>query len=529
MRVRPGQEVGLEIRALRFEEAGRYLVAVVATNVDGHRFGFVSREASKALCPDLGIPGLRVDFGESASELEVTLAFHRDVDPPLARDPSKILTHSVPVCVCRLYLGPRDALETLTATQVRMLTLMGDEMTGEGTSAKKIGVLTLGVSAPRPDHIALLPIDELHHLVQLTQGPRAGDSQDAFSVTEKMTRLHAMNARQSEMVRELALKMEHRRAALDAAETHEADLKSERFALLEENEKYEKALQQKVNPVMTDLDMDLMLALPGGWSKVMHLLACADERARCAQDEVVDGWNKLQEAQETLNKTRPLVQRIADLEAAGEQQLQALKKAEDLQEERERIKEVARRQEKTVKHLQNSISSCGGGAGGNSVAKLAVSRERATRDELREALARLEMSVQKPSEGAEKAKLEEELRLRSEKVTRLVDALERHQFAQANPRISADGAGQQVPDKIEAIEALQMQHESLQKRCIAVESQLREVAVGFAKEISKLKVDLADRDALVMELERRESAGIHHLQGLTMSPKIGSQNFQNRQ
>ena len=29
---------------------------------------------------------------------------------------------------------------------------------------------------------------------------------------------------------------------------------------------------------------------------------------------------------------------------------------------------------------------------------------------------------------------------------------------------------------------------ALRKRCIAVESQLREVAVGFAKEISKLKV-----------------------------------------
>ncbi|CAE8712203.1 unnamed protein product, partial [Polarella glacialis] len=119
--------VGLEFRWVRFQEPGRFSVAVVCNDSSSQRTAFVSQQAPASADPAWAFNGLKLDV--RGGSCEVFIRFYRDAE--LAGDSRALLKIGVPFCSCSF-----QVLQADLAPQVRCLPLVGKQ---EGNEWHEIG------------------------------------------------------------------------------------------------------------------------------------------------------------------------------------------------------------------------------------------------------------------------------------------------------------------------------------------------------------------------------------------------------
>jgi len=390
---------------------------------------------------------------------------------------------------------------TLTE-RTRNVPLMGVQQTGDDNGVwRHIGTLTLALVPPSQRHVALVPVAQLPVATERTH----------FSVDDQLSRLHGMTRQKSDDIRMLARKLEQMQKALNALDAHRQELDHDRHALLQENGATERQLAELTEPLVTDLDFDLLLSLPGGIEKTMQLVTGAEVRWSRARDKVISLWGEYKQLQPQIEWVSQVQRRIQEIDAAHTEQQKAMRRAQERCREVANVEADVLHRQSMIRGLDQRARQAQGRASVPVEAALAISKERGKRDSLREVAAQLEIldrNLQPVSTsecndcGTDRRDLALALQHGFERVASLLDEIEALRRPEDfGPRLaSCRRAGAEAA---EAIEALKLRHEDLSRQAEALQVKGQDQELSFARTIAQLKIRLTETEAKSMELEKR--------------------------
>eukprot|EP00397_Hematodinium_sp_SG-2012_P036230 GEMP01039093.1.p1 GENE.GEMP01039093.1~~GEMP01039093.1.p1 ORF type:complete len:268 (+),score=79.00 GEMP01039093.1:113-916(+) len=115
------------------------------------------------------------------------------------------------------------------------------------------------------------------------------------------------------LVLEIMGKIEDAGVALTAADEEKCKLEKEKNVLLRFQEDMIKALDDMRTPFLTDLDLDLLLAVEGGIEQMMDLMSQAHSRLERAQAEVFNQWKEYENLLSKIKEVQAIEKRIREV------------------------------------------------------------------------------------------------------------------------------------------------------------------------------------------------------------------------
>eukprot|EP00929_Paragymnodinium_shiwhaense_P050715 TRINITY_DN25544_c0_g1_i3.p1 TRINITY_DN25544_c0_g1~~TRINITY_DN25544_c0_g1_i3.p1 ORF type:complete len:522 (+),score=119.45 TRINITY_DN25544_c0_g1_i3:197-1762(+) len=520
-------ELGLLLGNVRFRRYGRYVVAIVVAapgeeeepvetggQLDlrgGSSLAFVSEEAAPSRTPqwqELTGGGVRLPAGAMSVPVVVRILFY--LDDALASDRQSLISRSRPLCSCSFPVRPhQEAVEALFKSWFVPLLREGDTAgcwEEEGTVQLRLCPLQDGRQLAK-----LVPVQELY------DGRGVVPAASRFPPHEQFARLRAMAQRQTAEVEKLLHELSRLQMALERMESHRDTLRGRFSQLVADATRCEGRLLELTEPALSDLDMELLLSLPGGIAKAAAMLHGTEERYRRTRATLLMNFSELKQARQEADGVVGLHNRLQDLRAVHREQAEVVRRAQAKCQEAAKYREVAMQQKRLVDALKARLAESqhrgGPPAGCHVQAELALSKEQNERDALVEAATQLELLVLRDDASAANTKKEvqlvERLRDGAERVQNLLVSLEK---LQRNPRLKGVQEARTVDMEallLSQIQDLQTEHDDLIRRGDMLERQGQQQAVQFAQQLASLKTSLAEREAQGMALARRLPCGWH--------------------
>ncbi|CAE8637518.1 unnamed protein product [Polarella glacialis] len=323
-------------------------------------------------------------------------------------------------------------------------------------------------------------------------------------------------------VRELATRLEAMQKALAALDGVLEELSAEREGLLTEGQLFTKMLGQLREPVLTDLDVDLMISLPRGFTNFVTLLGCAEQRWLRARDVVKSTWERFQEVRKSVERTKQLQQELQSFDAVRQEQRRALEQAARKAREAGAVRQAAERQEGMISELEYRAQEARKVSRSRAVLELACCKEIGTHDLMREKSEQLEILARRSADDSgrrHKGQDEESggiraltasLHQRTECVISLLADIENLQAASAwrpssvaSQRSSVAGSETTVvKEAVKGAFGAQLRYEELERRCSLTEAQNTRKAKSFGAELARLQAELTDKSTRAQQLEK---------------------------
>lgn len=482
-------ELGLELRAVRFERFGRYVVSIATEDDDGELQVFFSQESSPACTPDWGFLGIRINVSNERLPLEVALHFFCDM--PSSLDYLEALENGSHFCACKMSITQADVLAAATTEQARSLSLLASR----SHDWESAGSVTVALTRATKSHAPLISRRKL---------PLAKDVA-RFPLEWQLLQLRDMARRKQDKVHDMAFRLQHMQTALSKIADHRERLQTQRSQLLEENASLERQIKELAEPELTELDVDMLLSFPQGKQKLLLMMLGIEARWSKARDQVIQLWNDFQKVRKQVQGVQQLRHRIDTLGRAREHQQQAFAKANMQRQELTTIWEAVSHRRRMIQNLERQVEGALHSESPSVEAELALSRERGARDMLKEAAAQLDILLHKSqADSALKQKFKAKLRQMSLQADELSLEVERMHRDKANAD-AAEHAAPTLEDRAHAltqtIVELQLKHNHVCEEANMLEKQSQENALSVARELAQLKIQAAERGARIEQLE----------------------------
>lgn len=218
--------------------------------------------------------------------------------------------------------------------------------------------------------------------------------------------------------------------------------------------------------------------------------------------------SRLEEALREVARGRTLRKQLDDLEKAHLEQAALLQRLQGENQKIELYRQTARSQEKVIGKLERVLEGSLDEVHKAQQAQVETERLKTENVRLREKCANL-VARRKYMEGGDEdlEELRDRLRRKDEEVARLEALVEDLEHSGATLSTQAQGrrelVGQQQGLEAAEGEAVEWKHKcnSVEQRLRATEAQLTENSKMYGKEISNLKVEIAKKDAQILELQ----------------------------
>lgn len=520
-------------------------MSVASLDRSGERRWFVTEEAVAANRPTWNFSGVSVDVRDGQCEVSVALY----CDDPLAGDRRSLIERSRPLCGCSFELFEADLAAITAAPQLRSLPLFavpepdgspasrasapgslpqavsttcrqGDvpPLAVEAESWQDMGVVTLALSVAAPDkYEAMVPVEQL---------PLAPAERARWSTQDALERLSNISRGKREDVRRLATHLERMQRTLDVLDRRCKDLTAERSRRLEESSVCERRLKDLREPDLTDLDIELMLSLPGGLAKLEHAFVSAEHRWRRARAGVIAQWQDFEKCKREVEASAPLRHSLRALQDVGREQQTLLAAARERFKEVQEARRTMHQRERRVRQLQQQLEELASRReleGSAVEVELLFSKEHTERVELREAGKRLELRAVARQRREHERELRGEpsredmarsLAEHSTEVLHVLGEIQRLQglLSGAGRTARAEAAARDAAAACastrseasaheEAAALAELRCEELGRRADALQAEHQTRAMTFGRELAGLKVRLADGEARAQSLE----------------------------
>jgi len=342
-----------------------------------------------------------------------------------------------------------------------------------------------------------------------SKGEYVGTVRQPISFEEQEQSVRTMTEQKQKQITEVMSKIQDTGVALQAAEVEKKKYEKEKEILLSQQEEMEKDIQEMCFPVITDLDMDLMLSIRDGMGKMMNIMWQAYARYYRERDRVLQQWQDFEATHPHIQEVKKLENRIAEVQNAGKQQSEVLLIAQKNNMECLRLRTLVQTQEYKIQKMEQSLQECSQKRDWES--KFDVVKERAQYERLEQVYAQASM-MQVPVKDVEKmselrSKLQYEGDQLDEKRVELLSKLD-SQFNMLRQKAELTKVGTEETwraerKKQEEVWKLQENHKILEKRQIILEEELRIHALEYVKQISNLKLELTKKEVELSTLQQR--------------------------
>jgi len=329
------------------------------------------------------------------------------------------------------------------------------------------------------------------------------------SSEEEEKSLREMTRNKQAQIMELMGKIQDSGVALRAAEEEKRKYEIDKQSLLQMQDSMQRKLDDLRFPVLTDLDFDMMVSVPGGLEKMMHIMWQAQRRYENARAHVLDQWKEFEALQEHLEAVQLIENRIQEVASAGKEQSEALLQAQKANVECNRLQSLVSTQGNSIQLMEEKLKQCI--VQHDWECKLDVMKEKTHHEKLEQVYEQVSLMQLSESEVKELGQLKVELQVENEKLEEkrleLLEALG-SRFDAARHRARSTKSSEEDLLRAERydeeeVSSLETNYEILLGREKALEDEMRQKALEYVKEIGDLKMELSHRDVQVMVLQRQ--------------------------
>eukprot|EP00397_Hematodinium_sp_SG-2012_P037909 GEMP01041168.1.p1 GENE.GEMP01041168.1~~GEMP01041168.1.p1 ORF type:complete len:373 (+),score=102.79 GEMP01041168.1:382-1500(+) len=314
------------------------------------------------------------------------------------------------------------------------------------------------------------------------------------------------------LVLEIMGKIEDAGVALTAADEEKCKLEKEKNVLLRFQEDMIKALDDMRTPFLTDLDLDLLLAVEGGIEQMMDLMSQAHSRLERAQAEVFNQWKEYENLLSKIKEVQAIEKRIREVEEASRELSAILDAAHKNNEECSRLHSIVDTQQRSIEQTEKTLVACTSNM--NWECKLDIMRAKTDHEKLEQVYQQVSLMQLSETDFVDRAEQKARLSVQNEDLEKrrieILGKLEsRLDIARGRARDTFQGENdlrQAERDAEAACQSLRARYGALHDRNETFEEELPAQALKFANEIGDLKIQLTERDAKVEVLQRRLAA-----------------------
>lgn len=322
---------------------------------------------------------------------------------------------------------------------------------------------------------------------------------------ERIDFVRRMSREETAKSLELVTKLQEWTRSLTKLERFQEELRKRKNEILERNLEAEAQLKNLETPNLTDLDFDVIMAVPGGIEKAMNYVSTAVRRCDSAREEVENIWHEFNRVLPSLQEARDTEKRLEEVQIASKELQTHLEAANveyaKVERERQRCEDL----QALIENLEERVE----GTSGTTLARLELLQEESVATKLQGQAERLERAEEEYTrEGYTNLRetLHKQIAERHKRVHILVDEVTLLQERIERRRLGRpDTPDQELLDRQHRAFMNEAQSKAelvwMRERRDALENQVNQQARSHAERVSALQLDLSAKEAHIQNLQ----------------------------